>query len=137
VSGNQVWYQVHPYRFANGVRTYAGVSLDKSFAITLATAAVTWPMWLATPDWVTGFVVVRWVNWGTYDYRDLSLAAMVVVGPTTARAGQRKHAARGLQYAADGGEGHVESAGYNQPDVMPPCSVRWAAKRLTRRSDMC
>lgn len=76
VAGNFVWYQVHPYREVSGVRTYPGLSLDQSLSISLATAAVSWGAWSATPTWATGCVVVRWVNWGTYTYRDLSLAAM-------------------------------------------------------------
>lgn len=76
VSGNFVWYQVHPYREVAGVRTYPGLSLDQSLSISLATAAVSWGAWSATPTWATGCVVVRWLNWGTYTYRDLSLAAM-------------------------------------------------------------
>jgi len=76
VSGNYVWYQVHPYREVSGVRTYPGLSLDLGFPISLPAASVTWPAWTATPEWATGCVVVRWYNWGVYDYRDLSLAAM-------------------------------------------------------------
>ena len=58
-------------------RVYAGVAYQKEATASAPASGFLWPAWTATPTWVTGYALLRWVN-GTYSgYRLVTLATML------------------------------------------------------------
>jgi len=73
--GDSIRYDVLPYR-QGAQRVYAGVAIVYSLSMDYDEGGFVWPGWTASPGWVSGFSVLRYVN-GTYaGYIDVAMVSM-------------------------------------------------------------
>jgi len=75
--GTALEYFVMPYRTVDGVRVYGSCLLQHSLGVTVPDAGVLWPGGGEAPAWVTGYCVLRWVNYSTRSHRYFSVAGML------------------------------------------------------------
>lgn len=76
-AGDFIQYQLHPFRESGPSRVYAGVVHQKELTLTSGSSGVLWPPWGATPGWVTGFAMLRFLNASYAGYRVVTLAALL------------------------------------------------------------
>lgn len=73
--GDSIRYDVFPYRQV-AQRIYAGAVVVYSVTVEAENAAMQWPAWSSYPGWVSGFIVLRYVNGAYAGYLDQSSMTM-------------------------------------------------------------
>ena len=76
-AGDGLLYQLWAYREGSGQRVYAGVAYQKEVAVSTSGSGCLWPAWTATPGWVTGYAVLRFVNGSYAGFQSITLATML------------------------------------------------------------
>ncbi|MEI6197588.1 MAG: hypothetical protein WCS42_25015 [Verrucomicrobiota bacterium] len=76
VAGNDLYFQLLPYREDGNGRVYAGTILRSLVPGATDAFGVVWPEWSAVPGWVTGYTVLVYSESTDYLHRDVSAASM-------------------------------------------------------------
>jgi len=75
-AGQFVQYYVLPFGVQDGGRLYSGAARQLGITVGNDDDGVLWPTWSASPDWVTGYCVLRLVSGAYAGYRDVTAATM-------------------------------------------------------------